>query len=55
MERVVDVQTVAALRATLGEQAFATAWASGETLPLDDLLHEVTTGPRSPVALWSVR
>jgi ATP/maltotriose-dependent transcriptional regulator MalT len=41
-------QVTAAARAALGEQAYAAAWAAGQTLPLDQAIAEAVAAAREP-------
>jgi tetratricopeptide (TPR) repeat protein len=57
MERGANERTVAALRAAVGEGAWATAWAEGQVLPLEEaislaLIPTATSGP-SDGAAWA--
>ena len=40
--------TLAALRATLGEEAFAEAWAAGSSLPLEEAVDQALVAPVAP-------
>ncbi len=44
---------VATARSLLGEQAFTSAWALGQKMPLDDLIDQVLTGAAPPAVVAS--
>jgi hypothetical protein len=47
-EILMNERLIAETRADLGEDAFATAWAEGRTLPLEQAIAEALAAPESP-------